>query len=676
MSFHSRKLFLSPIISGLKDAYFKYVTLLLHGNGPNLGTNNLYEDSSLNLFVIAKSGKLAQGSMSPYNNNWSNYFNGIGDYLTVPSNAAFNFASGTFTVECWFMTTKASVNQFIIGNYDGITTGWYLQAETNKFVAAFSGDVADIQGTTTIVPNVWYHVAIAGSAGSYKLFVNGVQEGSTYTGATSLAGGTLGIGAIVRSGFVGFNPVFGYISNARIINGTALYTSNFTPPTSPLTAVAGTSLLTCQSNRFVDNSSNNFAITTTGLPFVHQFSPFNPLSAYSITNNGGSVGFSLGNAGNASLYLNSVNTRFNFLSGTFTIEFWIYLNKNRTSQNTIISNLANATTGWSVGMDSSNRPIVKLNGSTAINITGTSVSAGSWHHIAVSGVSGSYKLFVDGNQQGSTYTGSTNLAGNSNVRIGADSNNSTVNPLEEAYISNLRITQTNVYTTNFSIPTYPIDTSGNGGASPSNIPSIGGSVTPLLMNFTNGKIFDNATKNDLENAGTSFIVSTPTKFGGGSIRTANASDVIYVRSPSGTHKFGTGDFTIDFWMYPITNNGTIIDFRQAAATEPRLTILITGGQLAALYNGASMFGASIVISTWTHVEFVRSSGNFYIFINGSLPIPAFAYSADFQDGSPTIGNSYNLSSVFSGFLDDIRITKGFARNTSNFLPPTTQYPDF
>jgi len=175
----------------------------------------------------------------------------IGTTLSVPTpNSNFNFPSGVFTVEAWVRFNSGSLTNFrcIVGNYLDGSNGWYIETNaTGKLAIGFTGDGADIVGTTTLQADTWYHVAVAGSPGSYKLFLNGVQEGATFTGATTLAGGPLYIGKLVASGN-SYDYFNGYISNLRIVNGTALYTSDFNTsapilPATPLTLVPNTVLL-------------------------------------------------------------------------------------------------------------------------------------------------------------------------------------------------------------------------------------------------------------------------------------------------------------------------------------------------------------------------------------------------------------------------------------------------
>ena len=88
--------------AAVNDPYFMYNSLLLPGNGTNLAQNNTFLDGSTNNFTITRAGNTTQGTFSPYGANWSNYFDGTGDYLTTPNNSALNVGSSTFTLECWF----------------------------------------------------------------------------------------------------------------------------------------------------------------------------------------------------------------------------------------------------------------------------------------------------------------------------------------------------------------------------------------------------------------------------------------------------------------------------------------------------------------------------------------------------------------------------------------------
>ena len=103
-----------------------------------------------------------------------------------------------------------------------------------------------ITGGTSIVRNKWYHVAATRSGSSFDLWVNGTKDATTVTNSGAVIDPNVGA-EIGRLSTNGFNRKFsGYISNLRFVNGTAVYTSNFSTPTSPLTNITNTKLLCCQ----------------------------------------------------------------------------------------------------------------------------------------------------------------------------------------------------------------------------------------------------------------------------------------------------------------------------------------------------------------------------------------------------------------------------------------------
>jgi hypothetical protein len=213
------------------DQYFSSVSLLLHGGGSN-GSTTITDSSPTPKTVTANGNAQISTAQSKFGGT-SIVFDGSGDYLSIPNNAAFNLQSTSFTIEAWvYLTTNNTAsNHCVASNYQNSNNGWSLQTgSSGKMCFNASGDGFDITGTTTLSINTWSHVAVSGSAGSIKLFINGIQEGSTYTGATSLNSTAITtIGGLWAGGL--FNTFFGYIDDLRITKGVDRYTSNFTPPT-------------------------------------------------------------------------------------------------------------------------------------------------------------------------------------------------------------------------------------------------------------------------------------------------------------------------------------------------------------------------------------------------------------------------------------------------------------
>jgi hypothetical protein len=206
--------------------------------------------------------------------------------------------------------------------------------------------------------------------------------------------------------------------------------------------------LTCQSNRFIDNSNNNFAITRNGDTSIQAFAPFAPTAAYSTANVGGSL--YLDGTGD---YLSiGTTSSFNFLHNStalFTIEGWIYLNAVGSARG--IVGKGTGTTGWLLSINSSNQ-VVFTDTTTAITSTGT-LSVSTWYHIAVvrsTTGTNQTKIYINGTNDG-TGTSATNFSQTNLLYVGADR---TGGSAFNGYIEDLRITKGVArYTANFTAPT-------------------------------------------------------------------------------------------------------------------------------------------------------------------------------------------------------------------------------
>jgi hypothetical protein len=107
------------------------------------------------------------------------------------------------------------------------------------------------------------------------MFIDGTQVGSTYSDSNDYKANDYARIGSASDNPSGLNYFNGYISNLRIVDGTAVYTSAFTPSTAPLTAISGTALLTLQGPEpFIDNSGNSLAIAQLGNVKAQNFGPF------------------------------------------------------------------------------------------------------------------------------------------------------------------------------------------------------------------------------------------------------------------------------------------------------------------------------------------------------------------------------------------------------------------
>ena len=647
------------------DPQFNYVSMLLHGDGTNGAQNNTFVDSSTNNFTITRNGNTTQGSLSPYGSQWSNWFSGSASWLNTPNNAALAMGTGDFTWECFVYLTQANSYGCIFDSRIGGTSGGFFVGY-DAVPTTFMVYISSVVFSTTNVPtlNTWQHICLVRQGTTLSLFINGSRVG-TATNSTNLSNGVINL-------FGNGNPAFGYLSNVRIVKGTAVYNpsnTTLTVPTTPLTAISGTSLLTCQSNRFIDNSPNNFVITVNGDVRVTKESPFLPTAAYSTSTIGGSGYFD----GTGDYLTAPDNAAFDFGSGDFTVEMWLYPAALGQSGYTFIYLKPNASgySGVAVLQDPSSYAVKLYSSSTgsswdlANGATIGTLTPNAWNHVAVSRSGTNMRAFLNGALGSTTAVSTSSLFSTTNpVYIGSSLGNS--NTFYTGHISNLRVVKgTAVYTSNFTPPTAPLTAITN---------------TSLLLNFTNAGIFDNAAENDLETVGNAQISTSVKKYGTGSIAFDGTGDWL-APNDALPYTFGSGDFTVEFWLYlNSTQTAMLYDGRPVSGVGATPTIYVASNVLYYFTNNANRItGSTLSNTTWTHVALCKSGGNTRLFVNGTQVGSTYADSVTYTNtaGRPLIGASGETVGQFplTGYIDDLRITKGYARYTANFTPPTAAFPD-
>lgn len=156
----------------------------------------------------------------------------------------------------------------------------------------------------------------------------------------------------------------------------------------------------------------------------------------------------------------------------------------------------------------------------------------------------------------------------------------------------------------------------------------------------------------------------------------------YLRSEqSGGISFGVLDFTIEFWMLngrTSSYNGGVLDFRlSGTGAQPRPAIIIESGSLMYVASGLVRLTCPVPVG-WAHVAVCRAGNIHRLFVNGSFQWEWTA-SIDYLQGPITVGHVGDSLSTsdwsFVGNLDELRITKGVARYTENFDPPTAPFPN-
>ena len=312
-------------------------------------------------------------------------FDGLDDYLSISSASSLGGFSGDFTIEFWFKGDNQAGYAVFLESWTSSTSSgqrWAIQAEgsgTTNMIWVRDGLIKFTTSGIDAFDNAWHHHAVVRNGSTINYYIDGVSRGSESHSA-SLSSGT---DFIIGEYSSGDYEIEGHLSNVRIVDGTALYTSNFTPPTKSLTAVTNTKLLTCQGNTIADASSSGHTLTANGdaaanLGFPASAFEFDGTNDFISATSTSSVAFG---------------------TGDFAVETWVKVD-DLTANHMIwetrsdVGSTQDGLVFFVYGGNNDEWQVWTAGGSKIAGANG-SVAADTWYHTVVTRISGTTTLYVN-----------------------------------------------------------------------------------------------------------------------------------------------------------------------------------------------------------------------------------------------------------------------------------------
>ena len=309
----------------------------------------------------------------------------------------------------------------------------------------------------------------------------------------------------------------------------------------------------------------------------------------------------------------ATDTDYGFGTGDFTIEGWFYKTAVATQY---LFDTRTTLNENSIAVQSNGSGSLRLfvNGVFVLTSSNTHTN-NAWNHLAISRASGVTRFFINGVVSTTTYTDATNYGTTKPLVVGAQYNGATA---FAGYIDDFRVSNTARYTATFT-PT-----------------------TTVFVNDFNTKLLIHGDSTIVDDAG------------GGTAT----------------------DFTMEAWIYPtVTTYHSIFDFRSASTEEAIYLGINLSNQVYLYVNGVvPITTTAISLNVWTHVAVVRYNATTKIYINGTQSGSSWADITNYGTTKPLrIGAWYNALYGFTGYIDDVKISKGVARYTTTFTSPTSAF---
>lgn len=379
---------------------------------------------------------------------------------------------------------------------------------------------------------------------------------------------------------------------------------------------------------------------------------------------GGKIGKSYYNPAGASWIEIAQHSDFAFgTSQDFTVEGWIWFGS--TINDKYLFDGRPDNNSLAILMDGAYLKVY-IAGAYRISSGITPFQPNTWNHIAYTRQGTTGTLWLNGASVG-TWTDTTNYTHNNSLKLmsryvfGQGSQNS--------FLDEFRISKVARYT---------------GAFTPTTTGFSGDSDTICLLHFDNQT--GARTPVTVIAAGYAQMSNVQSKFGGTSCFLDGNSDYLQLSEGlPGTFNFGTGDYTVEMWVYPITlsSDQKFLDLRSASDANNgtnangRNWLFDYTTTLRLYENGAARItGGTLSTGSWQHIAVSRQSGSTRMFINGTQVGSTYSSSYDLTKtalGTPAIGSKNgSAANFFNGYIDEVRISNT-ARYTANFTPATARY---
>jgi len=561
-------------------------------------------------------------------------FNGSTQYLTIPASSAITLGTNDHTIEFWmYQTSRGSFDTPWAYNRTAsaqATNQYLLDVGTSEFKLFLGngagGFAVNMNCGTAPSLNVWHHYAIVRSGSTFTVYADGISVGTaTSSQSIPVQGGAMSVGGGHSNG-----SITGYISNFRIVNGTAVYTTAFTPPTKPLQPITNTVLLVSMgASPFVDSSTNAFTITNVATVATTASSPFSANWVDSISGIVATVSAVSGQPTYDPAYGGGIQA-------TETVKPYVDVPTTRTGTGgytiSMLANVPNAGGGHYVALFTGNN-LYPTGGRS-----GNYIYARKWSNF----------------ETGSFASANTTI--DLNFPTGALTNP----PAWYDWVYNgtsVTVYRNGLLITNFSMST---------AAGWLNPLRFAGDESQVLGNsMATGTLYrmkHQTTALDASGIATQFN-SVRVSAGGGAL----AGSLSFPGGASGTNMLvlgtpptiGAGSYTIECWFY--ANNFTAAYGLCGATAVGGISVYVANSTTITTdkYGGGGSFSYTVptmTANTWYHLALTRNGTSSAVFLNGKRAGTAITDNLNYNGTTPQIGSFYG--GCWPGLMTNFRIVVG------------------